>query len=58
MGDQDGGPKLTTSDEALVEQTRAGDQRAYAELWRRHFRSGARVARQFTSSIDADDLVS
>lgn len=58
MIDQDGRPKLTASDEALVEQTRAGDQRAYAELWRRHFRSGARVARQFTSSIDADDLVS
>ena len=58
MSDQDGGPKLTTSDEALVEQTRAGDQRAYAELWRRHFRSGVRVAHQFTSSIDADDLVS
>jgi RNA polymerase sigma factor (sigma-70 family) len=58
MIDQDGAPKLTTSDEALVEQTRAGNQRAYAELWRRHFRSGVRVARQFTSSIDADDLVS
>jgi RNA polymerase sigma factor (sigma-70 family) len=51
-------PKPTTSDEALIEQTRSGDQRAFAELWRRHFRSGARVARQFTSSIDADDLVS
>ncbi|HWR84618.1 MAG TPA: sigma-70 family RNA polymerase sigma factor [Rhodoglobus sp.] len=50
--------KPTTSDEVLVERTRAGDRRAYAELWRRHFRSGARVARQFTSSIDADDLVS
>ena len=49
--------KLTTSDEELVEQTRFGDQRAFAELWRRHYRSGARVARQFTS-IDADDLVS
>jgi RNA polymerase sigma factor (sigma-70 family) len=50
--------KLTTSDEVLIERTRAGDRRAFAELWRRHFRSGARVARQFTSSIDADDLVS
>ncbi len=49
--------KLTASDEALIEQTRAGDQRAFAELWRRHYRSGARVARQFTSSVDADDLV-
>ncbi|CAN5550628.1 hypothetical protein BH10ACT7_BH10ACT7_06070 [soil metagenome] len=52
------GSKPTTSDERLVEQTRAGDERAFAELWRRHYRSGARVARQFTSSLDADDLVS
>lgn len=44
------------SDEALVERTRAGDRRAFGELWRRHYRSGTRVARQFTS-IDADDLV-
>jgi RNA polymerase sigma factor (sigma-70 family) len=51
-------PELTTSDESLVERTRSGDQRAFAELWRRHYRSGARVARQFTSSLDADDLVS
>ena len=51
-------PRLTASDETLIEQTRTGDQRAFAELWRRHYRSGARVARQFTSSIDADDLVS
>ncbi|MEQ1735053.1 MAG: sigma-70 family RNA polymerase sigma factor [Rhodoglobus sp.] len=50
--------ELTTSDQALVEQTRRGNQRAFAELWRRHYRSGARVARQVTSSIDADDLVS
>ncbi len=56
MSEQDSG--LTTSDGALIEQTRAGDQRAFAELWRRHYRSGVRVARQFTSSIDADDLVS
>jgi RNA polymerase sigma factor (sigma-70 family) len=55
---ESGSSKPTTSDEALIEHTRAGDQRAFAELWRRHFRSGARVARQFTSSIDADDLVS
>ena len=49
---------LTTSDEELVANARSGDQSAFAELWRRHYRSGARVARQFTSSIDADDLVS
>lgn len=46
------------SDQALIEATRSGDQRAFAELWRRHHRSGVRVARQFTSSLDADDLVS
>jgi RNA polymerase sigma factor (sigma-70 family) len=50
--------RLTTSDETLIANARSGDQAAFAELWRRHFRSGARVARQFTSSIDADDLVS
>jgi RNA polymerase sigma factor (sigma-70 family) len=51
-------PRPTTSDQELIDQTRTGDQRAFAELWRRHYRSGARVARQFTSSLDADDLVS
>ncbi|MCU1597557.1 MAG: sigma-70 family polymerase sigma factor [Glaciihabitans sp.] len=49
---------LNTSDETLVANARSGDQGAFAELWRRHYRSGARVARQFTTSIDADDLVS
>jgi RNA polymerase sigma factor (sigma-70 family) len=52
------GKGLTTSDETLIANARSGDQNAFAELWRRHYRSGARVARQFTSSIDADDLVS
>lgn len=50
-------PKPTTSDAELIESARSGDTSAFAELWRRHFRSAARVARQFTS-IDADDLVS
>jgi RNA polymerase sigma factor (sigma-70 family) len=49
---------LTSADEELIANARSGDQGAFAELWRRHYRSGARVARQFTSSIDADDLVS
>lgn len=48
----------TTSDESLVLLARAGDRAAFAELWERHARSGLRVARQFTSSLDADDLVS
>jgi RNA polymerase sigma factor (sigma-70 family) len=56
MSETDAG--LTTSDEELIASARSGDQDAFAELWRRHYRSGARVARQFTSSIDADDLVS
>ncbi len=56
MGDQNS--KLTTSDTDLIERARSGDTRAFGDLWRRHYRSAARVARQFTSSIDADDLVS
>ena len=51
------GPRSPTSDESLVVRARIGDHRAFAELWQRHARSGKRVARQFTSSIDADDLV-
>ena len=50
-------PKPTTSDAELIDSARSGDTSAFAELWRRHFRPAARVARQFTS-IDADDLVS
>jgi RNA polymerase sigma factor (sigma-70 family) len=53
-----GKPDVTTSDESLVLLARAGDRGAFAQLWQRHARSGLRVARQFTSSIDADDLVS
>ncbi len=53
-----GNPNQAESDEALVLLARTGDRHAFAELWQRHSRSGLRVARQFTSSIDADDLVS
>ncbi|MHC5795184.1 sigma-70 family RNA polymerase sigma factor [Lacisediminihabitans sp. FW035] len=51
-------PGATASDESLVALARGGDRGAFAQLWQRHARSGLRVARQFTSSIDADDLVS
>lgn len=51
-------PDVGMSDESLVASARAGDRSAFAQLWQRHARSGLRVARQFTSSIDADDLVS
>lgn len=56
MSSQDS--KLTTSDAELIDRARSGDTRAFGELWHRHYRSAARVARQFTSTIDADDLVS
>jgi RNA polymerase sigma factor (sigma-70 family) len=56
--EEEGNPGVTTSDESLVLLARAGDRGAFAELWQRHARSGMRVARQFTSSSDADDLVS
>ncbi|GAB3029520.1 hypothetical protein GCM10027052_01820 [Parafrigoribacterium mesophilum] len=49
--------QATASDESLLAGARAGDKGAFAELWQRHARSGLRVARQFTSSLDADDLV-
>jgi len=45
------------SDGDLVERSRSGDERAYAELWRRHSRAGLAVARSASSSIDPDDLV-
>lgn len=45
------------SDTHLVMRTRAGDDGAYAELWRRHASAGRAVARGF-SSLDSDDLVS
>ena len=51
-------PDARIPDESLVASARAGDRSAFAQLWQRHARSGLRVARQFTSSIDADDLVS
>jgi len=44
------------SDRTLVERARAGDARALDELWQRHYRSGVRVARQYTS-IAVDDVV-
>lgn len=50
--------ELAASDAELIERARSGDSSAFGELWRRHYRPAARVARQFTSSIDADDLVS
>ncbi len=45
------------SDDELVERSRAGDELAYAELWRRHSRAGLAVARSASSSIEPEDLV-
>lgn len=45
------------SDEELILRARGGDRTAFGELWKRHARSGITVARRFTSSLDADDLV-
>src|SRR5690606_32392503 len=49
--------ELAASDAELSERARSGDSSAIGALWRRHYRPAARVARQFTSSIDADDHV-
>jgi len=45
------------ADADLVLRTRSGDRAAFGELWRRHYRAGVTVARNMTSSLDADDLV-
>lgn len=45
------------SDAECIEKARDGDAAAFAELWRRHYRAGIRIAHAFTS-IDAEDLVS
>ncbi|GAA1470065.1 sigma-70 family RNA polymerase sigma factor [Microbacterium thalassium] len=50
-------PTAALGDADLVLRTRSGDADAFAELWRRHYRSGIAVARSVTSSLDPDDLV-
>ncbi|MGA0568332.1 sigma-70 family RNA polymerase sigma factor [Rathayibacter sp. KR2-224] len=45
------------SDEELAERTRAGDSRAFGELWSRHAKAGLAAARQFHSIADPDDIV-
>lgn len=45
------------SDTELASRARAGDNEAFAELWRRHAGAGRAIARSVTSSIEPDDLV-
>lgn len=47
---------LTLSDDELVAHTVAGDNSAFAELWKRHSAAAYTVARGYRS-LDADDLV-
>lgn len=55
--DEQGATLGEAADADLVLRTRSGNSDAFGELWRRHYRSGLTVARNITSSIDADDLV-
>ncbi|CAM5388466.1 RNA polymerase sigma factor [Leifsonia shinshuensis] len=48
----------TAVDDDLVARSRAGDNAAFAELWRRHAAAGRRYASSVTSAFDPDDLVS
>jgi RNA polymerase sigma factor (sigma-70 family) len=41
----------------LVARLRAGDDDAYAELWRRHHPAGRGAARRISQSIDPEDVV-
>jgi RNA polymerase sigma factor (sigma-70 family) len=45
------------ADAELVLRSRSGDRQAFAELWRRHYRSGVTVARTISPAADPDDLV-
>lgn len=47
----------TTSDDDLLTNARDGDSAAYGELWRRHADAGKAIARRFTATDQADDLV-
>lgn len=54
-------PRLSeakNADAALIERARHGDIDAYGDLWRRHHAAAIRAARLFTTSLDAEDLVS
>ena len=44
-------------DEELAERTRAGDTRAFAELWSRHAKAGLVAASQFRQIADPEDIV-
>jgi RNA polymerase sigma factor (sigma-70 family) len=46
------------SDTDLIEMARAGDDSAFAELWRRHAAAAKRYAVSITRRGDADDIVS
>ena len=49
-------PQLLEDDDLLA-RFRLGDRASYAELWRRHARSGITAARSFTGVSDAEDVV-
>lgn len=57
MDHDDDTTRTGEGDADLVLRARSGDRDAYAELWRRHYRSGITVARSITNSLDPDDLV-
>ena len=48
----------TTSDEELIRSVRAGDARAYGELWQRYAKAGFRAASSYRRLIEPGDLVS
>jgi RNA polymerase sigma factor (sigma-70 family) len=46
------------ADKELVELARAGEDAAFAELWRRHGDAARRYALSITRSVDSEDIVS
>src|SRR5438046_570456 len=45
------------ADEALLASTRAGDERAFAELYQRHVAAARAAARCLVAAADVDDVV-
>jgi RNA polymerase sigma factor (sigma-70 family) len=45
------------TDTGLLELTRAGDDRAYGEIWKRHVGAATSISRSVTTRIDSADIV-
>ncbi len=52
-----GSRETSVGDDVLLGRLREGDQRAYAELWRRHSGAARALAASYSTRFDVDDVV-